>query len=56
MRVHHARTAMVEQGLNAREAGYRVGYGNPSQFSREFKRMFGVPPAQLVKELLGVGR
>jgi len=55
IRLHHARTAMVEQGLNAREAGYRVGYGNPSQFSREFKRMFGVPPAQLVKELLGAG-
>jgi len=51
IRLHHARAAMVEQGLNAREAGYKVGYGNPSQFSREFKRMFGTPPGQLVKDL-----
>ncbi|MCP4292251.1 MAG: AraC family transcriptional regulator [bacterium] len=52
IRLHNARAAMVEKGLNAREAGYRVGYGNPSQFSREFKRMFGVPPGQMVKNLL----
>ena len=52
IRLHRARAAMVEQGLNAREAGYQVGYGNPSQFSREFKRMFGVPPGLMVKNLL----
>ena len=52
IRLHNARAAMVEQGLNAREAGYKVGYSNPSQFSREFKRMFGAAPGQLVKSLL----
>jgi AraC-like DNA-binding protein len=54
IRLHNARTMMVEQGLQAGEAGYRVGYANPSQFSREFKRMFGLPPGQLVKDLLSV--
>ncbi len=52
IRLHKARAAMVEQGLNAREAGYQVGYANPSQFSREFKRMFGAAPGQLVRSLL----
>jgi len=51
IRLHHARTLMVARGLNASEAGYKVGYANPSQFSREFKRLFGVPPVQLLKAM-----
>ena len=51
IRLHYARTMMIDRGLNANEAGFRVGYGNPSQFSREFKRMFGQPPGRLVKEM-----
>ncbi len=31
-------------GLDAAEAAYRVGYESPSQFSREYRRMFGNPP------------
>ena len=42
---------MVSRGLTASEAGFRVGYTNPSQFSREFKRLFGFPPGQLVKSI-----
>jgi len=52
IRLHKARAIMLEQGLQASEAGYEVGYANPSQFSREFKRMFGLPPGQLVKDVL----
>ena len=51
IRLHHARTLMVARGFNASEAGYKVGYANPSQFSREFKRLFGVPPVQMLKTL-----
>ena len=51
IRLHNARTMMVESGLNASEAGYQVGYSNPSQFSREFKRMFGLPPRQLLETM-----
>jgi AraC-like DNA-binding protein len=51
VRLHSARAMMVDRGLNASEAGFRVGYANPSQFSREFKRMFGLPPRQLIKTM-----
>jgi len=53
IRLHNARTMMVDRGLNASEAGFQVGYANPSQFSREFKRMFGLPPHQLIKTMSG---
>ncbi len=46
VRLHQARTLMLNSGLSASAAGYRVGYTSPSQFSREFKRMFGVPPSE----------
>ncbi|MBG0777078.1 MAG: AraC family transcriptional regulator [Desulfovibrionaceae bacterium] len=45
IRLHRARTLMVQEGLNASTAAYRVGYLSPSQFSREFKRFFGNSPA-----------
>jgi AraC-like DNA-binding protein len=32
--------------LDAAEAAFRVGYESPSQFSREYRRMFGAPPRQ----------
>ena len=50
-RLHHARTMMVDRGLNATEAGFHVGYTNPSQFSREFKSLFGLAPRQLLKSM-----
>jgi AraC-like DNA-binding protein len=31
----------------------RVGYESPSQFSREYRRLFGVPPKQDVAALEG---
>ena len=37
---------MVRNSLHAALAAERVGYASPSQFSREFKRLFGVPPAE----------
>ena len=45
IRLHKARMLMVQDGLGAASAAERVGYGSPSQFSREFKRLFGSPPA-----------
>ncbi|MBV7483154.1 AraC family transcriptional regulator [Bordetella sp. BOR01] len=44
-RLHQARLLMVRQDLSAEAAGHAVGYTSPSQFSREFKRLFGLTPA-----------
>ncbi|UCJ16737.1 AraC family transcriptional regulator [Pseudomonas sp. MM211] len=46
LRLQEARRLMVAQALDAAGAGYRVGYESPSQFSRDYARMFGLPPAK----------
>jgi AraC-like DNA-binding protein len=45
-RLHQARLLMVRSGLTAAVAASEVGYESPSQFSREFKRLFGLPPSE----------
>lgn len=45
IRLHQARLLMVQEGLSAGIAAQRVGYESPSQFSREFKRLFGSNPS-----------
>ncbi|WP_183733295.1 MULTISPECIES: AraC family transcriptional regulator [Paraburkholderia] len=44
-RLHQARLLMVRQDLTAQAASHAVGYTSVSQFSREFKRLFGLTPA-----------
>lgn len=44
LRLQEARRLMLNEGLEAAAAGYRVGYESPSQFSREYSRLFGAPP------------
>lgn len=51
LRLHQALRLMLHEGLGAAEACYRVGYGSPSQFSREFKRLFGATPREEVARL-----
>jgi AraC-like DNA-binding protein len=53
IRLHQALRLMLHDGLGAAEAAYRVGYGSPSQFSREFKRLFGASPREEVARLAG---
>jgi AraC-like DNA-binding protein len=45
IRLHQARLLMLSDGLGAGEAARHVGYGSESQFSREYRRLFGVPPS-----------
>jgi AraC-like DNA-binding protein len=51
LRLQEARRLMLGEGLDAAEAAFRVGYESPSQFSREYRRMFGAPPRQDVVAL-----
>jgi AraC-like DNA-binding protein len=44
LRLLEARRLMMVDGVNVTSAAYRVGYESASQFSREYARMFGVPP------------
>ena len=46
VRLHKARTLMIQDGLNANIAAIQVGYESPSQFNREYKRLFGITPAK----------
>jgi AraC-like DNA-binding protein len=50
VRLQEARRLMLGEGLDASSAGHRVGYGDVSQFTREYKRLFGAPPARDVDE------
>ncbi|KVT89698.1 AraC family transcriptional regulator [Burkholderia territorii] len=50
-RLHQARLLMVRQDLTAEAAGHAVGYTSASQFSREFKRLFGATPAQEARRM-----
>lgn len=44
LRLNEARRIMLYEGLEAATASYKVGYESPSQFSREYSRLFGAPP------------
>ncbi|WP_428634017.1 AraC family transcriptional regulator [Sedimenticola sp.] len=46
IRLHEARRRMLYDNQSASDAAYHVGYASPSQFSREYRRMFGVPPSE----------
>jgi AraC-like DNA-binding protein len=51
MRLQEARRLMLGEDLDAGSASRRVGYGDASQFSREYKRLFGAPPARDAERL-----
>jgi len=46
IRLHEARARLLADPGDVTGAGFAVGYDSPSQFSREYRRMFGVPPSR----------
>jgi AraC-like DNA-binding protein len=44
LRLQEARKMMLTEALDAATVARRVGYESPSQFSREYRRLFGAPP------------
>ena len=45
LRLNEARRLLLAATEDVADVGYSVGYGSPSQFSREYRRRFGRPPA-----------
>ena len=56
LRLQEARRLMLGDDLDAASAGYRVGYGDASHFTREYKRLFGAPPMRDVERLREAAR
>lgn len=54
LRLLEARRLMLTDSMSATTAAYQVGYESPSQFSREYARMFGAPPHRDVESLRGL--
>jgi transcriptional regulator GlxA family with amidase domain len=46
IRLHEARLLLVDRTHDVATVGYLVGYESTSQFSREYRRQFGVPPGR----------
>ncbi|EKU98982.1 DNA-binding domain-containing protein, AraC-type [Leptolyngbya sp. PCC 7375] len=51
LRLLEARRLMLAENADATSAAYQVGYESPSQFSREYSRMFGAPPIKDIERL-----
>ena len=51
LRLQEARRLMLIDGASAGAAAFAVGYESPSQFSREYRRLFGAPPRRDVERL-----
>ncbi|MDI6425200.1 AraC family transcriptional regulator [Cronobacter dublinensis] len=51
VRLHQARLMMIRDNLSAATAAVRVGYESPSQFNREFRRLFGRTPGAETREM-----
>lgn len=53
LRLIEARRMMLEEGSEVSSAAFAVGYESVPQFTREYGRMFGLPPARDIKAALG---
>lgn len=54
LRLHEARRLMMSEDMEVAAAAYRVGYESPSQFSREYRRLFGAPPRREITSLMTI--
>lgn len=54
LRLYEAQRLMLAEDKSAASAGYAVGYDNAAQFSREYKRIFGLPPKLHIRQIKNV--
>lgn len=55
LRLQEARRLLFSENLDAATASHRVGYESPSQFNREYHRLFGLPPVRDLARLRDAG-
>lgn len=55
LRLQEARRLLLSEDVDVATAGFRVGYESPSQFGREYRRMFGTPPGRDLQRLRQLG-
>lgn len=51
IRLLHARSQLIAGQGNATSIAFSVGYESPNQFSREYARLFGLPPSRDLAEV-----
>lgn len=51
LRLNEAKRLMLSRDFDVTRACYEVGYESPTQFSREYKKMFGQPPYTDIKKI-----
>ena len=53
LRLHEAKKLMLVENYDAASAAFEVGYESPSQFNREYNRLFGTSPMRDIRQLRG---
>ena len=51
IRLQEARRLMLSENMDIASASFHVGYEDPSYFSREYKKLFGIPPHRDIARL-----
>jgi AraC-like DNA-binding protein len=51
LRLQEARRLMLSENMDVASTSFRVGYEDPSYFSREYKKLFGIPPHRDIARL-----
>jgi AraC-like DNA-binding protein len=51
LRLQEARRLLLAENCDVSSIGYKMGYESPSQFSREYSRLFGAPPSKDIARL-----
>ena len=49
LKLHEAQRLMLVKNFDASQAAYAVGYASATQFSRDYKKLFGTPPKKSVR-------
>ncbi|AQS85225.1 MAG: AraC family transcriptional regulator [Acetobacter aceti] len=55
LRMQEARRMLLHDAMSVAEIGFRVGYESPSQFNREYRKVFGLPPHADMKRIRTIG-